>query len=90
MPQLADTMATLDDDSSSGAATDPTRNWNFCGVRMLSKTQTAFIYSMKVGMKAAFICDFYITKYQGKMMEALTPLFQTMVSGIHRLEETEK
>ena len=34
--------------------------------------------------------DFYITKYQGKMMEALTPLFQTMTSGIHRLEEQER
>lgn len=34
--------------------------------------------------------DFYITKYQGKMMTSLTPLFQTMTSGIHRLEEQEK
>ena len=34
--------------------------------------------------------DFYITKYQGKMMESLTPLFQTMTSGIHRLEEQER
>ena len=33
--------------------------------------------------------DFYITKYQGKMMESLSPLFQTMTSGIHRLEAQE-
>ena len=30
--------------------------------------------------------DFYITKYQGKHMEALTPLFQAMLGGVHRLE----
>ena len=34
--------------------------------------------------------DFYITKYQGKLMEALTPLFLTMTSGIHRLEKQEE
>ena len=34
--------------------------------------------------------DFYITKYQGKQMEALTPLFQPMTEGIHRLEEQER
>jgi hypothetical protein len=34
--------------------------------------------------------DFYITKYQGKIMEALTPLFQTMLGGIQRLEQQEQ
>ena len=34
--------------------------------------------------------DFYITKYQGKPMETLTPLFITMTSGIHRLEKQEE
>jgi len=34
--------------------------------------------------------DFYITKYQGKPMEALTPLFQAMTSGVHRLEQQER
>ena len=29
--------------------------------------------------------DFYITKYQGKPMESLTPLFRCMTQGIHRL-----
>ena len=33
--------------------------------------------------------DFYITKYQGKPMEALTPLLMTMMSGIRRLEKQE-
>ena len=46
--------------------------------------------SFAVAFRKAYAMDFYITKYQGEMMQELTPLFQTMVSGIHRLEETEK
>ena len=34
--------------------------------------------------------DFYMTKYQGKPMEALTPLFQSMLRGVHRLTEQER
>ena len=34
--------------------------------------------------------DFYITKYQGKPMESLTPLFQSMTDGVHRLERQEE
>ena len=34
--------------------------------------------------------DFYITKYQGKPMESLTPLFQSMVEGVRRLELQEQ
>ena len=34
--------------------------------------------------------DFYITKYQGKPMETLTPLFNAMTSGVHRLEQQEE
>ena len=30
--------------------------------------------------------DFYITKYQGKPMESLTPLFKCLTEGVHRLE----
>ena len=33
--------------------------------------------------------DFYITKYQGKQMESLTPLFKSLTQGIHRLESEE-
>ena len=33
--------------------------------------------------------DFYITKYQGKPMESLTPLFKSLTAGIHRLELQE-
>ena len=34
--------------------------------------------------------DFYITKYQGKQMESLTPLFRCMTDGGHRLERQEE
>ena len=34
--------------------------------------------------------DYYITKYQGKMMQSMTPLFTAMTQGIRKLEEQEK
>jgi len=34
--------------------------------------------------------DYYITKYQGKMMQSMTPLFAAMTQGIRKLEEQEK
>ena len=34
--------------------------------------------------------EFYITKYQCKAMEALTPLFKCMTDGVHRLEREEE
>ncbi len=33
--------------------------------------------------------DFYITKYQGKMVQSIAPLFQALVPGIRRLEEED-
>ena len=34
--------------------------------------------------------DYYITKYQGKMMQSMTPLFAAMAQGIRKLEEQEE
>ena len=34
--------------------------------------------------------DYYITKYQGKMMQSMTPLFVAMTQGVRKLEEQEK
>jgi hypothetical protein len=34
--------------------------------------------------------DYYITKYQGKMMQSMTPLFAAMTQGIRKLEEQER
>ena len=46
--------------------------------------------SFAEAFRKAYNMDFYITKYQGKMMQSLTPLFQTMTQGIHRLAEDEQ
>ena len=56
----------------------------------LQPADQAVVESFQTAFQKAFAMDFYITKYQGKMMESLTPLFQTMTSGIHRLEHQEK
>jgi len=55
-----------------------------------SKFNAKLLLSFSAAFRKAYAMDFYITKYQGKMMESLTPLFQTMASGIHRLEQQEK
>ena len=46
--------------------------------------------SFSAAFRKQYAMDFYITKYQGKPMEALTPLFQAMTSGVHRLEQQER
>ena len=49
-----------------------------------------FVDSFAAAFQKQYAMDFYITKYQGKQMEALTPLFQSMTGGVHRLEEQER
>ena len=66
-----------------------------CGVKWLygcdtSKLDSNLLRSFSAAFRKAYAMDFYITKYQGKMMESLTPLFQTMATGIQRLEQQEK
>ena len=34
--------------------------------------------------------DYYITKYQGKMMQSMAPLFAAMAQCIRKLEEQEE
>ena len=36
------------------------------GLRNLSSVKAACLFAFKVGMRAAFICDFYMTKYHAK------------------------
>ena len=45
-----------------------------------------FAQSFAAAFRKQYAMDFYITKYQGKQMEALTPLFQGMLNGVHRFE----
>ena len=52
----------------------------------LSQKEQRCILSFAASFQKAAAMDFYITKYQGKSMESLTPLFKSMTQGIHRLE----
>ena len=54
-----------------------------------SAARSTFVASFSAAFRKQFAMDFYITKYQGKQMEALTPLFQSMLGGVHRLEAQE-
>ena len=54
------------------------------------KFNAKLLLSFSAAFRKAYAMDFYITKYQGKMMESLTPLFQTMTTGIQRLEQQEQ
>ena len=54
------------------------------------KFDSKLLLNFSEAFRKAYGMDFYITKYQGKMMESLTPLFQTMTTGIQRLEQQEK
>eukprot|EP00974_Lingulodinium_polyedra_P091315 8853660-Lingulodinium_polyedra.AAC.1 len=57
------------------------KKWLYaCG--SLQPADAAVVESFQVAFQKAFSMDFYITKYQGKMMESMTPLFQSMLSGM--------
>ena len=48
-------------------------------------------HSIAAMFQAAHNCDYYITKYQSKVMDALAPLFKSLLPGIQRLAaEQEK
>ena len=63
--------------------------WFYAGCR-LSPQEQELIKSFAASFRKAYCMDFYITKYQGKPMEALAPLFQAMNGGIRRLEQEER
>ena len=56
----------------------------------LSAKERACVVSFAASFRKAAAMDFYITKYQGKPMESLTPLFQCMTDGVIRLERQEE
>jgi len=55
----------------------------------LSSREQLCIQGFAAAFEKAAAMDFYITKYQGKAMQSLTPLFKSMTQGIHRLELQE-
>ena len=67
----------------------PECKWCY-GVSRLAARVAQTLRSFADAFRKAMAMDFYITKYQGKMMEALTPLFQTMLGDIQRLQQQEQ
>ena len=61
-----------------------------CDFQHVTDNVDPLLASFAAAFRKAFAMDFYITKYQGKMMQSLTPLFQTMTEGLHRLAAEEK
>ena len=59
------------------------------GVVLNTPRERACVRLIQSSFAKAAGMDFYITKYQGKPMEALTPLFKCMTEGVHRLETQE-
>ena len=79
------------DASQLPAATTSKAKWlSGCDFQHVAAGVGSMLESFAAAFRKAFAMDFHITKYQGKMMQSLTPLFQTMTDGLHRLAEEEK
>jgi hypothetical protein len=84
------TKKTKDSTLKFGSTTSRKRGVKWLYACDTTKLDSRLLLSFSAAFRKAYAMDFYITKYQGKMMESLTPLFQTMVTGIQRLEQQEK
>ena len=60
------------------------------GFDKMSRSMQSIIQCFGAVFRKMHAMVFYITKYQGKMMQSLTPLFQSMTKGVRKLEEQEK
>ena len=91
-PQLvvAPTASSGDASQSPRATTLKAKWMSGCDFQHVAAEVGPMLESFAAAFRKAFAMDFYITKYQGKMMQSLTPLFQTMTEGLHRLAEEEK
>ena len=59
-------------------------------LRVSSSKEQACVTSFAASFRKAAAMDFYITKYQSKPRESLTPLFRSMTDGVHHLERQEE
>ena len=57
--------------------------------RKLPTAGNAILVTLTTAMRAANICDFYMTKYQSKTQEVLGPTMQAFLAGMRRIEESE-
>ena len=60
------------------------------GGKQMSEGARLVVESSVDAFRKAMAMDYYITKYQGKMMQALSPLFKTLLNGIRRLRAEEE
>ena len=58
--------------------------------RSLSSARRKVAGAVSSAFRKMHAMDCYITKYQGKMMQSMTPLFAAMTQGIRKLEEQEE
>ena len=58
--------------------------------RSLSSGRRKVVSAVSSAFRKMHAMDYYITKYQGKMMQSMTPLFSAMTQGIRKLEEQEQ
>ena len=87
--RLTKKTATKKKPGSANAVRNGGKKWLY-GCGSLQPQDAAVVESFQAAFQKAFAMDFYITKYQGKMMESMTPLFQSMLGGMQRLEQQEK
>ena len=62
---------------------------HFYGCRKLPAAGKASLVTPTTAMRAANICDFYMTKYQTKTQEVLGPTMQPFLAGMRRIDESE-
>ena len=58
--------------------------------RSLSSARRKVVGAVNSAFQKMHAMDYYITKYPGKMMQSMTPLFAAMTQGIRKLEEQER
>ena len=62
----------------------------FPGLAARTQAERACPRSVQASFAKAAGMDFYITKYQGKMVESMAPLFQSILGGMQRFEPQER
>ena len=67
---------------------EPRRGYLF-GFRSLRGLKATLLNAQKAAFKAAFVCDFYITKYHAKAQQILSPALAPLIRGLQRYEAEE-
>jgi hypothetical protein len=76
-------------DEAASAERNTSKSNTFYAVPYLTALQAWFMLSLKMGMKASFICDFYMTKYAAKAQQVLSSALGPLMQGLRRFEEEQ-